>query len=278
MRGIVGLKAINVKPYRALFRIRFTNTLQYRGAALAGLTTQFAWGFMYILSFRAFYASDPTAFPMAFEQMVSYIWMQQAFVALFFIWFFENSIFESIERGDIAYELVRPMDLYSRWFSMTTANRFSRAAMRCIPILVIGFLLPWPFRLVLPTGFGRLALFFLSMMLSVGVVVSFSMLIYISAFYTLNSMGTRIVLGVAGDFLAGGYIPIPFFPGALRTVVELSPFGSMQNMPLLIFSGYLYGDALVRGLVIQVFWLVVLVVCGRLWIRRALKRVVAQGG
>ena len=52
-------------------------------AALAGLATQFAWGFMELLAFSAFYRADPTAFPMSFEQTVSYIWLQQAFLALF---------------------------------------------------------------------------------------------------------------------------------------------------------------------------------------------------
>ena len=266
------------RAYIALFRIRLTNSLQYRAAAIAGVTTQFAWGFMYILGFMAFYASNPDAFPMTLQQTVAYIWMQQAFMALFYLWFFENSIFESVENGHISYELVRPMDLYGRWFTMTTANRIARMLLRCLPILVVAFVLPEPFRLVLPNEIGRLGLFFISMMLSMGVVVSFSMLIYISAFHTINSMGTRIVVGVAGDFLAGGYIPIPFFPDTLRIVVELSPFGAMQNMPLLIFSGHLSGDALTRGLVLQVFWLAVLVVVGRVMMARALKKVVVQGG
>ena len=264
--------------YKALFRIRFANSLQYRAAAIAGLITQFAWGFMYILGFAAFYSGNPDAFPMTFQQTVSYIWMQQAFIALFFIWMYENSIFEAIESGHISYEMVRPMDLYGRWFTQTTANRLSRAVLRCVPILVVAFILPEPFRMVLPDEIGRLGLFFISMMLSMGVVVSFSMLIYISAFYTVNSMGTRIVAGVASDFFAGGYIPIPFFPDTLRTIVELSPFGAMQNMPLLIFSGHLTGDALVRGMVMQFFWLVVLVVIGRVLMNKALRRVVVQGG
>ena len=267
-----------MKPYKALFRIRFTNSLQYRAAAIAGLATQFAWGFMYILGFAAFYSGNPDAFPMTFQQTVAYIWMQQAFIAIFFIWFYDNSIFEAIESGHISYEMVRPMDLYGRWFAQTTANRLSRAVLRCVPILLAAFILPEPFRLVLPNEIVRIGLFFISMVLSLGVVFSFSMLIYISAFSTINSMGTRIVAGVAGDFLAGGYIPIPFFPDTLRTIVELSPFGAMQNMPLLIFSGHLTGDALVRGMLMQVFWLVVLVVMGRVLMNRSLRRVVVQGG
>ena len=269
---------ISLKAYRALFRIRFVNSLQYRAAAIAGLSTQFAWGFMLILGFSAFYESNPYAFPMTLQETVAYFWMQQAFVALFFIWMYENSIFESIESGHISYELVRPMDLYNRWFTMTISNRLARAALRCFPILIVAFILPEPFRLVLPSEFYRVGLFFLSMVLSMGVVVSFTMLIYISAFFTINSMGTRIVVGVAGDFLAGGYIPIPFFPDTFRTVVELSPFGAMQNMPLLIFSGHLSGDALIRGLLLQVFWLIGLIFIGRLLMIRALKQVVVQGG
>ena len=266
------------RAYRALFRIRFTNTLQYRAAAIAGLTTQFVWGFMYILGFAAFYESNPAAFPMTFQETVTYIWLQQAFIAIFFIWFYENSIFEAIESGHVAYEIVRPMDLYSRWFTMTAANRMARAVLRCFPILIVAFIMPEPLRMVLPADFGRLVLFFMSMMLSMGVVISFSMLIYISAFFTINSMGSRIFIGVAADFLAGGYIPVPFFPDVLRVIVEFSPFGAMQNMPLLIFSGHLTGDALVRGMLLQVFWLTVLLILGRAWMGKALKRVVVQGG
>jgi len=242
------------------------------------MTTQFAWGFMYILAFAAFYRSNPGSFPMAFSHTVTYIWMQQAFVALFFLWFYDNSIFESIETGSIAYELVRPMDLYSRWFSMTAANRVSRTLLRAIPIFVVAFFLPHPFRLVIPMEFMRWILFAISMVLALGVVLSFSMLVYISAFYTINSAGSRLIIGLTADFLSGAYIPLPFFPGTVRTVAELLPFGSMQNMPLLIFSGYLEGVAIARGIGLQVFWLIALVAIGRFWMSRALKRVVVQGG
>ena len=95
MNGVLQ-STINFKSYRALFRIRFANSLQYRAAALAGVVTQFAWGFMYVLAFAAFYRANPAAFPMTFSQTVSYIWLQQAFVALFFIWFYDSSIISYI--------------------------------------------------------------------------------------------------------------------------------------------------------------------------------------
>ncbi len=106
-----------MKQYISLFRIRFVNGLQYRAAAFAGLVTQFAWGFMEILAFSAFYHADPAAFPMEFQHLVSYIWIQQAFLAIFVLWGVNSESVDTIVSGNIAYDLARPMkiDGFLKW-------------------------------------------------------------------------------------------------------------------------------------------------------------------
>jgi len=267
-----------MKKYLAMFRIRFSNSLQYRVAALAGISTQFAWGFMELLAFSAFYRVNPAAFPMEFSEVVSYIWMQQAFLALFMMWFFENEIISAISTGSIAYELVRPMDLYKRWFCQSAANRLARTCLRCSPILIVAFILPPPLGMSLPSDPANVFLFLLSATLSLGVVVAFSMLIYISTFYTFEPRGVRIVAAAAADFLAGASVPIPFFPEPFRSVAELLPFAAMQNMPLRIYSGNIAGSQVLRGLLFQLFWLLALYAAGRILMNRAVKKVVVQGG
>jgi ABC-2 type transport system permease protein len=267
-----------MRKYLAVFRLRFTAGLQYRAAALAGIATQYAWGFMEILAFSAFYRHNPGAFPMEFQETVSYIWMQQAFLALFMMWFFDNGIFAAISSGSIAYELVRPADLYGRWFCQSAAGRLSRAGLRCMPILIVAFILPGPFRLGLPPGPGPFFLFLVSAGLSLCVVVSFTMLIYASAFFTISPQGTRIIAAVLSDFLAGATVPLPFFPPAFRAAAEALPFAAMQNMPLRIYSGNIAGSAALRGIAFQVFWFLVLCAAGRLLLKQALKKVVVQGG
>lgn len=267
-----------MKKYLSVFRIRFIAALQYRTAAVAGLITQFAWAFMEILAFTAFYRANPAAFPMEFSQMVSYIWMQQAFASLFMLMFGDNQFSAIIESGDIAYELARPIDLYNRWFFQSTSNRLARAMLRCWPILFVAFIMPDPYRLVLPSSIINLLLFLLSATLSMVVVVAFSMLMDISVFYTLSSRGTRLVLGQIADFFAGAIIPLPFFPASIRNVVELLPFAAMQNMPLRIYSGNITGMYALKGIALQIFWLIVLWFLGRLVISSALKKVIVQGG
>lgn len=66
---------------------------------------------MTILLFRAFYQSSGNSFPMTFPQLSGYIWMQQAFLAMFMAWFYDQEIFDGILQGGIAYELSRPCDL-----------------------------------------------------------------------------------------------------------------------------------------------------------------------
>jgi ABC-2 type transport system permease protein len=267
-----------MKKYGAIFRVKFTNSLQYRVAAWAGMMTQFAWGSMEILAFRAFYRSNPAAFPMEFSQTVSYVWLQQAFLTLFMMWFFENDIFSAITDGSIAYELVRPVGLYENWFCQSLANRLARAALRCAPVLIVAFIVPAPFRMPFPDSGGQFALFVLSAALSLCVVVAFSMLIYISTFYTMSSVGVRMIAAVLSDFLAGATVPLPFFPDKIRTVIELMPFAAMQNMPLRIYSGNIAGAEAAKGLGLQLFWFVALWLAGKAAMKNALERVIVQGG
>ena len=121
-----------MKKYIAFFRLRFSMGLQYRSAALAGMATQFFWGTMEILMFRAFYRADPGAFPMTLEATCSYVWLQQAFLALFMAWVMENEIFDSILNGNVAYELCRPVNIYNMWFSRNSAK--SGSALYAYPV------------------------------------------------------------------------------------------------------------------------------------------------
>ena len=256
--------------------MRFINGLQYRAAALAGLSTQFAWGFMEILAFSAFYRADPAAFPMEFSHLVSYIWMQQAFLALFMPWGVGGAAVETIVSGNIAYDMARPIDIYNRWFIETTADRVSRAVLRCAPILIVAFVLPPPFRMTLPANAFQVLMFVVSAPVAMCVVTTYCLIDYMSAFYTMSRY--NVIFVILADFLAGGYIPIPFFPEPFRRIAELLPFGAMQNMPLRIYSGDITGVNALRGVGLQLFWAAAMLIFGKLLMRHSLKRVVTQGG
>lgn len=107
----------------SFFRIRFLAGLQYRSAAWAGIATQFVWGGMTLLLYAAFYKTGADAFPMTFPALASYIWLQQALLALFMTWYFDGEILDAVVTGAVAYELCRPADLYAMWFAKGLAVR-----------------------------------------------------------------------------------------------------------------------------------------------------------
>ena len=267
-----------MKKYISYFRMWLVMGLQYRAAAFGGIVTQFFWGFMEIAAMHAFHDSNPAAYPMTMEATCSYIWFQQAFIAMLSARIFDSQILDSVRSGDIAYELCRPVSIYSLWFSRSTASRLSAAGLRCIPILAVAVLLPASYRLSAPAGPAQFFFFLLTLALAVLVTVSFIMLIYISGLYTVSSDGIRRMCSSLMDFLTGTYIPLPFFPGKIRQMMELLPFASMQNVPLRIFSGDIpLGEApSVMGL--QVFWAAALILTGYLLTRGGLRRAVILGG
>lgn len=267
-----------MKMYISVFGIRFINSLQYRAAMFGAIITRFAWGFMEVLAYSMLYRTGSAVFPMEFSQTVSYIWMQQTLIVLFSVVFSDGEIYSAIGSGSIAYELVRPMNLYGRWFCQSAANRVAFTILNCLPVLLVALIIPEPYRMSLPLDAGQFFLFLLSAVLALCVVVAFAMLMYISLFYTLSQRGVKIIVTALTTFLSGGVIPLPFFPAPVLAVARLLPFAAMQNMPLLIYSGNIAGLDAIKGIFFQLFWLAVLFLIGQFTMHRALKKVIVQGG
>lgn len=267
-----------MRKYMAFFRLRFAMGLQYRTAAIAGMITQFFWGGMNILVYRAFYESDAEAFPMTLEATCSYIWLQQAFLVLFAAWLLEHEIFDNIMNGNVAYEMCRPVSIYNMWFSRSVANRLSRACLRCVPILLFASFLPEPYGISAPASLGHFGWFLLAMVLGFLVTVAFFMVVYGLTFFTISPNGLRMLISSVVEFLAGAVIPIPFFPEKVQAVLEVLPFASMQNVPLRIYSGSMTDEQMYRAVLLQAVWLVILVAVGKLLCACAEKKIVVQGG
>jgi ABC-2 type transport system permease protein len=268
----------NPKRYLSVFRIRFTSSLQYRTAALAGVATQFFWGFVLIMVYIAFYSSSDLEPPISLPQLVTYVWLQQSFLAFIMLWYRDDELFRLITTGNIAYELCRPGELYGFWYAKLLAQRMAGALLRCLPILVAASFLPSPYRMMLPPDFLSGVLFIISLLLGLLVLVAISMFIYISVFYTMSPYGSLLMFTVVGEFLAGMIIPVPLMPEWLQDVVYLFPFSWTADFPFRVYSGHFSRTEAAIGILLQLVWLVVLVTTGRRLMLRALRRVVVQGG
>lgn len=267
-----------LKKYGSIFRIRFQTGVQYRAAALAGIATQLAWGFLNILLYGAFYRDGAEAFPMTLQAVVSYMWLRQAFLTLFETWSTEGDLLEAITHGNVAYELTRPIGLYNMWYTRVLSGRVSKMLLRALPLLLVAFLIPAPYGMGLPVSLAGFGGFLLTLVLGALVTCAYMMFVYIFTIFTMQPQGVRLAVNAFTELLNGALVPLPFFPPVLRTILELSPFGAMLNVPYRVWGGDIAGAAIWQYAGLQLFWLAALVLLGQVLMARGLRRAVIQGG
>ena len=267
-----------MKAYVSIWKLRFVNGMQYRAAALAGMATQLFFGFVFIMIFAAFYSGSSGSAPISLQDLITYVWLQQVFLSFIMLWFRDQELFDLITSGNIAYELCRPLGLYPHWYAKLLAQRFVSAMLRCFPILFITFLLPEPYRMSAPPSLASFLLFLVTLLLGLLVIVSISMLIYISVFWTMSPIGSILMISVAGEFLAGMIIPVPLMPEWLQSIAYVLPFRWTADFPFRVYSGHIPVTEASWGIAIQLLWLVLLIIVGQWLMRKALRAVVVQGG
>lgn len=267
-----------MNPYYQYFLLSFKKELQYRIAAYAGMTTQFFWGFMYLMIFYAFYTSGSGNTDFKFNQLVDYIWLQQAFLALIMAWYRDNELFKLITSGNLSYELCRPINLYNFWFAKLTAKRLAAALLRFAPILIVAAVIPEPYRLHMPSSFMAFLLFGFALIQGLLLMVALSMFVYLLTIKTLSPTGALLVYSIGADFMSGTLIPIPMMPDSLQTVLEWLPFRYTADFSFRVYSGHIDANSALFGILIQFLWLIICVFIGKFCMAQSLKSVTVQGG
>ena len=120
-----------MKALISVFRIRLRAETQYRGAVLGGVLCQMFFGLILIAVYRALYETRPQEMP--FQDVVTYVWIQQAFFRMLLS--SDSELSEKISSGGIAYDLCRPLGVYSYYYARDAATRLVGSLMRAVPML-----------------------------------------------------------------------------------------------------------------------------------------------
>ena len=270
-----------MKPYLAYLSARFRTMLQYRAAALAGLWTQVFWGLVLLMIYEGFYGTTTVEQPMTYSQVVSYVWLGQALLALL-PWNVDTEIRAMVRNGAVAYELCRPVDLYNLWFVRAVAWRTAPAILRAVPMILMAmFLLPWiglgEWRLQPPSLVNGMG-FALSILCAIMLSCALTTLMNISLMWTISGDGIVIILTALVTLCSGMVIPLPLFPDWAQSLLTALPFAGLVDLPFRIYTGSIVVAAVPGVLARQVAWTVVLVLMGRWSLSRGMRRLVVQGG
>ncbi len=258
--------------------------LQYRVAAVAGFATQCWWGTIKVMVYSAFYGASPlsAAAPMALAQVITYSWLGQAFLALT-PWSCDPEVALAVKSGAVAHDRLRPVDTYALWYVRAAGWMTARALPRATLMLMLaGVALPalglaqWSW--TPPPNAEQAALFAFSLILVVMLSSAITMLLNISVVTTLNDRGVNSVIAPFTIILTGSLIPLPLFPNWLHTALFIQPLAGVFDIPFRIYTGNLAGTRAVAGIGLQIMWTIVIVIGGRWWMHRVMRRLQVQGG
>lgn len=264
--------------YLSYFKLRIMMFMQYRISAIAGLTTQFFWGMMLIFIYIAFYTNGSDVSSISLSQLISYTWLHQAFYALLSVRQNDDEIANSIKSGNVAYEIIRPYNLYFWWYIKVFAKRISAGILRVVPVIVLAFMLPEPYNLSLPSSVLNFVLFLVSLIFGIFIVTGINMLVYTIGFYTYNQTGISQIINSFIELLSGALIPVVFLPIFIQNATYYLPFRMITDLPFRLYSNNI---GIYEGLIsigMQVIWIVILIIIGNLIVKKSLKKVFVQGG
>jgi len=257
-----------------MVRRSFQRQLTYRAATLAGLATNFFFGLLRVAVMVALYGARTEVAGLDLNDAITYTGLAQAVIAYLSIfgWY---DLMRSVSSGEVAADLLKPLSYFRYWLALDLGRATVAFLMRGLTIMLFYALV---FDITIPHGFTQWGALLLTLLLSWVLSFAWRFLVNLAAFWTPNALGVgRFAFGIAW-VLSGFFMPLRFFPAWFQTFCHFTPFPSMVNTVMEIYLGLLTGPALAWALVVQLFWIVILVAICQVTLRAGVRKLVIQGG
>jgi len=255
-------------------KLSFQRQLTYRAATIAGFITNYFFGILRATIFVALYNLQPSIEGISVKGAITYAAIGQALIGYLsmFNWY---DLMNTIYTGDIASDLLKPINYFSFWMAQDLGRALVQLLLRDV-ILLAAF--SFIYDLYWPQSSTIIVALTLSIFLSWLVSFSWRFLENLSAFWTPNARGILRFIFVLSWFFSGFLMPLRFFPDWVIRISNLTPFPRMFNTIIEIYLNLLEGPALLQALLNQLLWALVLIFIGQIVLRNGIKRLVILGG
>lgn len=180
-----------------------------------------------------------------------------------------------IETGDLAQELLKPMDFQIYYFSRRLGDFVASFVIEGIPALIIAsYLLQIN---MLPNLVNFIA-FMISIFLALFISFVFEFAMGTLSFYTKNGLGIQGIKLAIITFFSGALFPIEFLPKGLQQIINVLPFKGIVNIPANIYIGRYTLEQNLGLIWTQALWVCILFVLSRIVMKMMLHKVEIQGG
>lgn len=266
------------QAYKSIIRIKLIAGMQYRVAALAGVSINIFWGLILVKILMLFYQlGNHKQGGMTLPQGITYIWLAQCFIGLSSLQT-DTEVYQKITSGDFAYELLRPLDLYTHWYMRAAALRLSNTILKSSVALIVCMLLPKPYGIQAPVSMEALIATILAFFCALLLSSSFSNVMNALLVRVELGQGITSLLYAIITVLSGMLVPLSIFPDRLQPILRLLPFAGLMDLPCSLYTGIIPVNQVYIVIFKQLFWTFMLILLGRNILSKGLLKTVIQGG
>ena len=187
----------------------------------------------------------------------------------------EWRIMRSVEKGTIAIDMMRPINVFSIFFAEDIAKLISLIFQNLLPVFIIGSLI---IGIPKPVSFINFVMFLVSLVMAFFIYWFIAVMFGMISFWAFEMSAIFQVKKHLIRLLSGSIIPIWFFPNWLQNVLNALPFAYLYQLPLDIYIGKATNADIAKGLLTQFVWLVAVAIMFVLFEKRITKKVMIQGG
>lgn len=188
-----------------------------------------------------------------------------------------SGIARQVRSGEIKKFLIQPIDLLGFLLLSRLAHKAAYYSVALLPFALVFFLCRGYFVEGWPDAVTLLA-FTASLLMAFVLGFFLESTLGLISFWLLEVSSLLFVYMLVNFFLSGHMFPLDMLPDPWRTLVGWLPLQYLAYFPAAVFLGKIQGADLVRGLLIQATWTVLLIVASRWFLHRGLMRYSGFGG
>ena len=268
-----------LKTYLPFASNELKRQLSYKGAFYLWILISMFSSFISYFLWMAIYGSSEKGVigNLTQNEMVVYVFMVYVTSSMVTV-SISDWVSEDVVKGNIAMNLIKPIDYRMSLISMAVGNMLYRLLTPEI-FVWIGIEIYKVFWLGMDViSLKNIIVYLLSCALSFLIFVLFDFCFGMIAFFTTYIFGLMLVKDAILKLLTGQLIPISLFPLVFQKFFDFLPFSSMVYTPVMIYLGKYSGEELIYALGRQLFWVIFLYALGSVIWKQVTKRLVVLGG
>jgi ABC-2 type transport system permease protein len=262
------------RKYVTLAKITMQNVVAYRFTYFISLLGSLIFIIAMFYLWKAIFDNRETLSGFSWNEMKAYIFVTFLTNSLI-SWYSETRISRRIISGDVAMDLLKPLDFQKARVAETIGASLIEG---CMAVVIICVVLLLTGAIPLPGTWLAALLFSLSLVASLLIKFGLVYLAGLLCFWTASGIGIAWMRAAVTNFFSGALVPLAFFPGWLETVAQMLPFQGIVYIPASIYLGKIAGMDAVLQIGIQWIWVGALWFAGKWMWRGAVKQVTIHGG